>query len=127
MYVKMLICVIAFVGAVSAGPVNLFAASYAGNISTLSFGETPGGNYSLTNLFSSPAPVNTSWLTLDKQHGILYSVDEALNLPNGSVSSFSVDPDGSLKPLNRVTSITGDVSSVIYGKDDKQRALAVAE
>ncbi|KAH0563313.1 hypothetical protein GP486_002119 [Trichoglossum hirsutum] len=92
--------------------VKLFAASYSGKITTLSL-EQQGYGSSLKSLFtnadSAPSP---SWLLLDGK--LLYSVDEGLNVPNGSVNVFEVGDDGSLKRTSRVGTIDGGVNGAFY-------------
>lgn len=94
---------------------RLYAASYDGLVSTLSLtpGNTSTGDLSVVSQ-SKACGASPSWLTLDRHHDILYCLDEGVNAPNGSVTSFHTTPDGSLTPINHVETITGPVMSVLY-------------
>ena len=106
---------------------NLFVSSYAGNITTLSLTES-NGSYSLdkTHYNSGCAP-NPSWLTLDPNHGTLYCLDEGLDVVNGTLSSFTINRNGSLNLINKTDTLNGPVSGVIYGNPaTNKRAIALA-
>lgn len=105
---------------------NLFVSSYAGNITSLSLTES-GGNYNLEKTFYNPgcAP-NPSWLTLDVDRGELYCLDEGLTVPNGTLSSYLVNPDGSLKQVQKADTVSGPVSGVIFGNPSGNRSIALA-
>lgn len=106
---------------------SLFVSSYAGNITTLSLTEI-NGSYSLDPIFynDSCAP-NPSWLTLDPNHGTLYCLDEGLEVTNGTLSSFTINRDGSLNLVEKIDTINGPVSGVIYGDPASgKRAIALA-
>lgn len=113
--------------AVSASPTLLYVSSYAGTITTLNL-TLPDGGDSLGTLEAissttgcAPSP---AWLTLDRPNSVLYCMDEGLSTPNGSVSSFKTEEDGSLVQLDRREVISGPVSAVIYGKGLQGLALA---
>lgn len=106
----------------------LYVSSYAGTITTF--------NLSLSNLdhateahlqsiaSSDGCAPNPSWLTLDYSNSTLYCLDEGLSSRNGSLSSYSTADDGTLVRLDKVTTILGPVSGVIYGTGGRGLALA---
>jgi 6-phosphogluconolactonase (cycloisomerase 2 family) len=105
---------------------NLFVSSYAGNITSLSLTET-GGNYSLVPTAYNPdCGPNPSWLTIDPNRGLLFCMNEGLTAPNGSLSSFTINRDGTLNHIKNQTTISGPVNGVIYGNPAGQRAIALA-
>lgn len=105
---------------------NLFVSSYAGDVTTLSLAES-NGKYSLnaTSANNGCGP-NPSWLTLDAARGTLYCLNEGLNTVNGSLSTFTINRDGSLKHVQNSTTINGPVSGVIYGDPAGDRNIALA-
>lgn len=106
---------------------NLFVSSYAGNITSLSLTERHG-TYQLEKTFYNPgcAP-NPSWLTLDADRGLLYCLDEGLTVPNGSLSSYLVNSNGSLTQVEKAATISGPVNGVIYPPNSNgKRAIALA-
>ncbi|KAF5020775.1 hypothetical protein F66182_7203 [Fusarium sp. NRRL 66182] len=106
----------------------LYVASYSGVITTL--------NLSLAGYRDAPIALETvatmdgcagspSWLTLDSFNSVLYCTDEGLqDGKNGSLASFNVSQDGSLTPLDKVSTVIGPVSAVLFG--DYGRGLAMA-
>lgn len=105
---------------------NLFIADYGGSVTSVSLTEK-GGNYSLdkTSVSSECAP-NPSWLTIDANRGLLFCLNEGLTTENGSLSSFTINTDGSLTHVKNATTINGPVSGVIYGEPAGQRGLVLA-
>ena len=105
---------------------NLFVSSYAGDVTTLSLAES-NGEYSLnaTSANNGCGP-NPSWLTLDAARGTLYCLNEGLLTVNGSLSTFTINRDGSLKHVQNSTTINGPVSGVIYGDAAGDRNIALA-
>lgn len=104
---------------------NLFVSSYAGTVSTLSLSES-GGKYNLTKTATTEAcGPNPSWLTIDANRGLLFCLNEGLTSPNGSLSSFTINDDGTLDHVQNTTTISGPVSGAIYGSRNK-RAIALA-
>ena len=57
---------------------------------------------------------------------LLFCLNEGLTAPNGSLSSFTVNPDGSLTHVQNQTTISGPVNGVIYGNPAGRRAIALA-
>lgn len=110
----------------TASATNLFVADYSGNITSLQLSEE-NGNYNLTtaHVNNGCAP-NPSWLTLDSARGLLFCLNEGLATPNGSLASFSINTDGSLRQVANETTINGPVSGAIYGEPTGQRAIALA-
>lgn len=112
--------------AASCSASNLFVTSYGGTLSTLALEATQNGSYSLDKLSSSTdCGSSPTWLTLDSERGILYCLDEGFSGPNGSVNALRVGKDGGLTLATSQQSITGPVSSVLYG-DANAKHLAVA-
>lgn len=101
----------------------LYAASYSGTITTLNFTAGSDGTASLKAIASSAdcAP-NPSWLTLAGP--VLYCADEGLKTPNGTMTSLQTSRDGILTKLGSMKTLSGPVSSVVYGSGG--RGLAVA-
>ena len=104
---------------------NLYVSSYNGTITTLGL-TSQNGSYQLQSLYKNTgcAP-NPSWLNLDQPRGYLYCQDEGLTVANGSLSSFAVAKDGNLTLVDKASTITGPVNSVIYGNRNGLRALAL--
>jgi 6-phosphogluconolactonase (cycloisomerase 2 family) len=105
---------------------NLFVSSYSGNITSLSLTESNGTVSLESTFFSSDCGPNPSWLTIDASRGLLFCLNEGLTAPNGSLSSFTVNRDGSLNHVKNETTISGPVSGVIYGNPAGRRAIALA-
>jgi 6-phosphogluconolactonase (cycloisomerase 2 family) len=103
---------------------NLYVSSYIGTITTLKLTSSSDGSYEIektsVNNGSAPSP---SWLTLDRENKVLYCLDENLSGGNGSVSSYSTSPSGDLEQIDRQSTITGPVSSIIYN-GGKAQAVA---
>ena len=93
---------------------RLFATHYNGTISTLAL-EGLGSKHTLTKIASLQACGKLpSWLTLDKDCSTLYCSDES-GSPNGTLSAFSVSPNGTLNQLADIETLGGGVNSVEYG------------
>ena len=112
------------VSRVLATPGTLFVASYSGAVSTLLLDDAEGGQYTLTNtsvnLGCSPDP---SWLQLDKPTNTLYCIGEGLATPNGSLSSYEINADGSLTQKAKADTPGGPVYGTLYGS--AQGAIAL--
>lgn len=110
----------------AASATNLFVSSYAGDITTLSLKEF-NGTYSLNaTSSSSDCGPNPAWLTLDTPRGALYCLNEGLTTPNGSLSTFTINRDGSLNHVQNSSTISGPVSGVVYGNPAGDRNIALA-
>ncbi|SMR62121.1 unnamed protein product [Zymoseptoria tritici ST99CH_1E4] len=110
----------------TASAINLYVSDYAGNVTTLEFLQESSGNYSLKPTYVNPgcAP-NPSWLTLDSHSRLLFCANEGLSSANGSLTTFTINSNGSLTSLSNTTTLSGPVSSVVYGNThDKAIALA---
>jgi 6-phosphogluconolactonase (cycloisomerase 2 family) len=102
---------------------NLYVASYTGNITTLSLLQNPDGSYKLVQTATFDTSTHTpSWLTLNRQNNVLYMIDEALNASNGTVVSYKTSYTGHLTEIQRVEDIGGGVYATFYGSGS---ALAV--
>lgn len=119
----------------------LYVSSYSGNTTTLdlsaaqtgaacSAGGCGGAISSGVPLLRTVSSTNgcagsPSWLTLDRTKPVLFCVDEGLTTAKGSLSSFATSAHGDLRRLDKVSTLGGPVSGVMYGKGRK-RGLAVA-
>lgn len=114
-------------GAAAASATNLFVSDYSGAVTSFALTASNNGTYTLNDTFSTnecaPSP---SWLTIDSNRGLLFCLNEGLTTPNGSLSSFTIERDGSLTHVKNATTITGPVSGVVYGAAAGQRAIALA-
>lgn len=105
---------------------NLYVASYAGTVTTLSLTETNGSlALNITHVTQDCAP-NPSWLTLDQPHGVLYCLNEGLTTLNGSLSTFTTSANGMLTHVQNISTIAGPVSGVLYGSASGARGIALA-
>jgi 6-phosphogluconolactonase (cycloisomerase 2 family) len=123
MFLKSLVALLPVVGRSLA--VNLYVASYAGNITTLSLLQTPEGSYHLTQTSTfNTSTNNPSWLLLNRQNNVLYMMDEAneVNNTNGTVVSYKTSFTGHLTEIQRVKSMAGGLHAAFYGSGS---ALAV--
>lgn len=93
---------------------RLYAASYAGTVTELRLSK-PGLNYQLGAVSqTTECGTSPSWLMLDRENDILYCLDEAVDLPNGTLSSFRMSSNGSLATVEQLQTIAGPVSSAFY-------------
>ncbi|KAF2764409.1 putative isomerase YbhE [Teratosphaeria nubilosa] len=105
---------------------NLFVSDYAGQITSFSL-TAKNGAYALDQTFvNGDCAPNPSWLTIDADRGLLYCLNEGLDTVNGSLSSFTINSDGSIDHIKNETTISGPVSGVLYGPAAGQRAIALA-
>ena len=108
----------------------MYVTSYAGTLTTLNL-TTPavGDNSSKASLaqvsVTDGCAGSTSWLTLDSANNILYCLDEAFASPNGTLVTFRTSDNGTLTQLDKVPTLGGPVSAVLYGSN--ATGLAVAE
>lgn len=102
----------ALFGASSAS--KLYTASYTGAVSTLELGRSDSG-YELTTISNTTdCGPNPSWLMLNDDKSLLFCLDEGLNGPNGTLTSFEVDSDGSLSKIHQLKTVLGPVQSHLY-------------
>ncbi|CAI7589912.1 unnamed protein product [Penicillium glandicola] len=107
---------------------KIYAASYAGTVTTLSPQRT-NGSYGLSIVAQTKdCGISPSWLTLDEEHGLMLCLNEAIGATNGSLTTFRVNSNGSLTTLDVLETITGPVMSAIYTipSDPAKRFVAVA-
>ena len=114
---------LALLGVAAASMVHV--TSYAGTLTT--FNLTVAGDVAAQSTLqslsaSTECGVQPSWLTL--VGNTLYCVDENWNGPNGTLASFEVSADGTLALLDKVDTVGGPVSAVVYG--DGGGGLAIA-
>jgi hypothetical protein len=109
-------------GAIPSSGTLLYVSSYAGTITTLNLTLESGIPTLNTLATTDGCAPNPSWLTLE--YSLLYCFDEGLGKPNGSLSSYQIQDGGGYFLLDRIDTISGPVSSVLYGEG--RRGLAVA-
>ncbi|KAL4879032.1 Lactonase, 7-bladed beta-propeller-domain-containing protein [Aspergillus karnatakaensis] len=94
---------------------HLYAASYAGTVTSLGLSKYSNSSYQLSTLSQTtdcgPSP---SWLMLDGENNILYCLDEGIDHPNGTLTSFKTFSNGTLSKLNQHATIPGPVASAFY-------------
>ncbi|OAA68870.1 3-carboxymuconate cyclase [Cordyceps fumosorosea ARSEF 2679] len=116
-------------GSAAANPNILYVTSYAGTITTLNLTETTppaGGKYPSVKAVatSDGCKASPSWLTLKQPCPMLYCIDEGLETPGGSLSSYRTNDDGTLTQIGKVTTAPGPVSGVFYGAKGHGFAMA---
>jgi 6-phosphogluconolactonase (cycloisomerase 2 family) len=93
---------------------RLFAASYAGLVTTLDLDESQAG-YRLTPISDTNAcGASPSWLMPDADNGLLYCLNEAIDGSNATLTSFKVNTNGSLTEIYQLETVTGPVHSRFY-------------
>jgi 6-phosphogluconolactonase (cycloisomerase 2 family) len=121
MFLKSLVTLLPVVGRSLA--VNLYVASYAGNLTTLSLLQNPDNSYHLTQTSTFNTSTNSpSWLTLNRQNNVLYMIDEAMSATNGTIVSYKTSFTGHLTEIQRVEAMEGGLHAAFYGSGS---ALAV--
>jgi 6-phosphogluconolactonase (cycloisomerase 2 family) len=121
MFLKSLVALLPVMGRSLA--VNLYVASYAGNLTSLSLLQNPDQSYHLTQISTfNPSTHTPSWLTLNRQNNILYMIDEAINATNGTIVSYKTSFTGHLTEIHRVEALEGGLHGAFYGSGS---ALAV--
>ena len=109
-----------------ASATTIFVSSYSGTVTSLSLTESQG-NYTFQQVaVSTDCAPNPSWLTLDANRGLLFCLNEGLETTNGSLSSFTVSANGTLTHVQNTTTISGPVSSIIYGEPAGRRGIVLA-
>ncbi|KAL4922062.1 Lactonase, 7-bladed beta-propeller-domain-containing protein [Aspergillus aurantiobrunneus] len=93
---------------------RLYASSYDGKVSEMRLSKS-GANYDL-NVHSTTNQCGTSpsWLMPDGQNGILYCLDEAVDLLNATLTSFKPTSNGSLARIEQLETLAGPVASAFY-------------
>jgi 6-phosphogluconolactonase (cycloisomerase 2 family) len=107
---------------------RLYAASYAGKVTSLSLAAS-GENYQLTTLSeTTDCGTSPSWLMLDRENDFLYCLDEGIDRPNSTLSSFKLHSDGSFTKVEQLQTLVGPVASAFYTpiQQPDQRFFAVA-
>ncbi|KAH8700510.1 Lactonase, 7-bladed beta-propeller-domain-containing protein [Talaromyces proteolyticus] len=107
---------------------RLYAASYAGSVTSLALTKTRGA-YELSTLSKTAACGSSpSWLMLDSENSILYCLDEGITALNGSVTTFKTNQNGTLSMIQHLKTLTGPVMSAMYSAPQvsKGQFLAVA-
>ncbi|KAF7590656.1 hypothetical protein BBP40_002547 [Aspergillus hancockii] len=93
---------------------RLYAASYAGLVTTLDLDKSQAG-YQLTPVSDTDACGSSpSWLMPDADNGFLYCLNEAIDGSNATLTSFKVNTNGSLTEIYRLDTVTGPVHSRFY-------------
>jgi hypothetical protein len=76
------------------------------------------GGYTLTQTAflngSTSCGVDASWLTKDSYNDVVYCVDEAWGLPNGSITSFKPSANGSLSLFDTESTLASPVATIVY-------------
>ncbi|OQD83236.1 hypothetical protein PENANT_c017G01772 [Penicillium antarcticum] len=107
---------------------HIYAASYAGSVTTLS-PQSKNGNYSLSTVAqTNDCGISPSWLMLDSDHSLMLCLNEGIGATNGSLTSFRTNSNGSLTTLDILETMTGPVMSAIYTipSNSQQRFVAIA-
>lgn len=97
---------------------KLYAASYAGAVTTLELGRSDAGYELKTISDTTDCGPNPSWLMLNDNKSLLFCLDEGLNGPNGTLTSFEVGSDGSLSKVHQLQTVLGPVQSHLYTAGD---------
>jgi hypothetical protein len=104
--------------ATQAAAVNLWATSYSGGVTSLRLDQAPMGGYTLAQTAflngSASCGVGASWLTKDSYNDVVYCVDEAWGLPNGSITSFKPSANGSLSLFDTESTLASPVATIVY-------------
>lgn len=93
---------------------KIYAASYSGTVTTLS-PKSNNGSYGLSIVAQTKdCGISPSWLTLDATNNLILCLNEGIGAPNGSLTSFKVNSNGSLTTLDVLETVSGPVMSAIY-------------
>jgi 6-phosphogluconolactonase (cycloisomerase 2 family) len=90
---------------------RLYAASYAGFVASLNF--TKSNELSILSQ-TTDCGRSPSWLMLDSPNSVLYCLDEAVDAPNGTITTLRIHPNGTLTKLAQLKSPAGPVMSAMY-------------
>lgn len=107
---------------------RLYAASYGGKVTELSLSNN-GVKYQLfAGTQTSGCGASPSWLMVDREHEIIYCLDEAVDGLNGTLTSFRRNLNESLTEVERLQTIIGPVASALYkpANAPSRRFFAVA-
>ncbi|KAB8254497.1 Lactonase, 7-bladed beta-propeller-domain-containing protein [Aspergillus pseudonomiae] len=107
---------------------RLYAASYAGKVTSLNLAGS-GESHQLTTLSeTTDCGTSPSWLMLDRENDFLYCLDEGIDRPNSTLSSFKLNADGSFRKVKKLQTLMGPVASAFYTpvQQPDQRFFAVA-
>ncbi|EAU31648.1 predicted protein [Aspergillus terreus NIH2624] len=107
---------------------RLYAASYAGKLTSLSL-EASGEGYQLMTVSeTTDCGTSPSWLMLDRENDFMYCLDEGIDRPNSTLSSFKLHSDGSFAKVEQLQTLVGPVASAFYTPTQQpdQRFFAVA-
>ncbi|KAJ6130582.1 Cytochrome cd1-nitrite reductase-like C-terminal heme d1 [Penicillium capsulatum] len=119
------ICLAASLFGQTALAARLYAASYAGSVTSLDFSRPDGLSTvsQTTDCGSSP-----SWLMLDSPNSVLYCLDEALEASNGTITTLRTHPNGTLTKIAHLKTLAGPVMSAMYSAPGipKRKFFAVA-
>jgi len=92
----------------------IYAASYAGIVSTLLL-ESWNGTYELSVIAENRGcGISPSWLMLNHEHNVILCLNEGVGNSNGSLTSFRMNSNGSLTSLDVVQTLVGPVMSTMY-------------
>lgn len=115
---------LAGLAASQAAAVTLWATSYGGaglgdgGVTTLKLDKADAGGYSLKQTAFLPGATScgaqSSWLTKDAWNDVIYCVDEAWGLPNGTITSFKPSANGSLALFDTQKTLGSPVATVVY-------------
>jgi len=115
---------LAALAASQASAVTLWATSYGdaglgyGGVTTLKLDQSPTGAYTLlpTSFLNGTSSCGdqSSWLTKDSYNDVIYCVDEAWGLANGSITSFKPSTNGSLTLFDKEMTLGSPVATVVY-------------
>jgi 6-phosphogluconolactonase (cycloisomerase 2 family) len=121
----MLLLLLSFVAAIStvtATATHLYVSSFTGAITTLELSRENG--YSLKAVaVDHSAPLNTTWLLLNKPKGLLYSLEEGSDGHQiGFLATYKTSASGVLTQINRQSTVGGPVHQALYNSG---KAMAV--
>ena len=109
---------LASLAASQAAAVTLWATAYNGGVYSLNLDQEDQGGYTLTGAAipggSTACGVDASWLTKDKYNDVVYCVDEAWGLANGTINSFKPTANGSLALFDKESTLASPVATVVY-------------
>ncbi|KAL4889833.1 Lactonase, 7-bladed beta-propeller-domain-containing protein [Aspergillus ambiguus] len=93
---------------------RLYAASYAGKLTSLSLSRSDE-SYQLTTLSQTDGcGASPSWLMVDRTNEVLYCLDEGIDRPNSTITSFKLNLDGSFAKVEQLQTLVGPVASAFY-------------